>query len=207
MHRPHGPAVSPSPVQAHNMHMEPLNPISPRPDTHQYQVQQANGIGMVPVGKEYQDQIMYGCRLIQDACSRKVTDMQKEVDALRQEINDYRKQAETLRERNNQLEADVSEKKRKSQEQLDMNRSIIEQAAALRAQLARLGKFRDMLGEAFTTFDTDGSGSLDRTEYGRARQQLGLSQDFNAVDADHNNRISAQEFASAAAAKYNKPML
>eukprot|EP00928_Gymnodinium_smaydae_P080062 TRINITY_DN63865_c0_g1_i1.p2 TRINITY_DN63865_c0_g1~~TRINITY_DN63865_c0_g1_i1.p2 ORF type:complete len:208 (-),score=34.31 TRINITY_DN63865_c0_g1_i1:164-709(-) len=146
---------------------------------------------------DFQEQISYGCRLVQEACVRKVSDMEKELDGLRQEVAELRRQGEGLRDRNHQLEADLAEKRRRAQEQLDENRGVAQQARVLREQLRKLGKFRETLGEAFSSLDTDRSGALDQTEYNQARSEYGLRADFRTADRDHNGVISRQEFATA----------
>lgn len=160
-----------------------------------------HSLDSVPLaGSDYIEQISYGCKLVQDACGRKVQDLEKELENLKREAVELRRQSDVLRDRNMQLESELLKERKKAQEQLEENRTVATQATTLRSSLSKLGKFRDTLGDAFQVLDTDMSGSLDRTEYSRARAELGLRSDFAGADANHDGKVSRQEFGSAAGA-------
>merc|ERR1711879_928566 len=93
-----------------------------------------------------------------------------------------RQQGDGLRERNLQLETDLVASKKQAQERFEDNRGVNDQASNLRAQLAKLSKFRNHLGEAcrgeaFTGFEGPSVGNFASADYSRARSDLGLRAD------------------------------
>ncbi|MFF1555908.1 EF-hand domain-containing protein [Streptomyces sp. NPDC058279] len=61
---------------------------------------------------------------------------------------------------------------------------------------------REALGSLFDLADTDGDGTLDRTEFARLREVLGNSADnaaeaFDALDSDGDGRIDRDEYLTA----------
>eukprot|EP00929_Paragymnodinium_shiwhaense_P017105 TRINITY_DN126048_c0_g1_i1.p3 TRINITY_DN126048_c0_g1~~TRINITY_DN126048_c0_g1_i1.p3 ORF type:complete len:137 (+),score=40.89 TRINITY_DN126048_c0_g1_i1:78-488(+) len=108
---------------------------------------------ILPSSSDYQEQISYGCRLVQEACTRKVTDLEKEMEGLRRESAELRRVSDGLRDRNMQLEAELTRERKKATDQMEENRGVAQQARSLRDQLSKLGRFREVLGEALNTFD------------------------------------------------------
>eukprot|EP00429_Kryptoperidinium_foliaceum_P064969 CAMPEP_0176065292 /NCGR_PEP_ID=MMETSP0120_2-20121206/32573_1 /TAXON_ID=160619 /ORGANISM="Kryptoperidinium foliaceum, Strain CCMP 1326" /LENGTH=233 /DNA_ID=CAMNT_0017398879 /DNA_START=37 /DNA_END=737 /DNA_ORIENTATION=+ len=86
---------------------------------------------------------------------RWVQDRETELERLRKEGEELRSQGERLRDRNHQLEAELSECRRKNQAQLEENRNVAQQVMSLRTQLGKLGKLRDRLESAFVGEDAD----------------------------------------------------
>lgn len=76
-----------------------------------------------------------------------------------------------------------------------MRRVLIVAAAAL---IPASAAFADWAGH-FATLDTDGNGSISRTEYEAGVSKLGLdpAPTFTSMDSDVNNRVDADEWAAA----------
>ena len=64
--------------------------------------------------------------------------------------------------------------------------------------MAKLDSFRGLLGDAFQTFDRDGSGGLDRLEYATAQAQLGMNASFAVADVNRDGQISREELVRVA---------
>merc|ERR1712228_164769 len=116
-------------------------------------------------GHNFQEQVAHGCRIIQDACSRKVAGQEKELEKLRQESEELRRQSESLRDRNLALEAELAESRRRNELQIEENRGVLQQAHSLRHRMGKLGSMKAALQTAFAGFDKDGSGGPARNEY------------------------------------------
>eukprot|EP00927_Polykrikos_kofoidii_P052652 TRINITY_DN4654_c0_g1_i6.p1 TRINITY_DN4654_c0_g1~~TRINITY_DN4654_c0_g1_i6.p1 ORF type:complete len:283 (+),score=35.05 TRINITY_DN4654_c0_g1_i6:103-849(+) len=144
-------------------------------------------------GADYQEQISYGCKLVQRACTAKVLELEKELSNLQREVLELRTQAEGLHNRNTHLETELADKRKKSQAQMEDNRAVAQQAISLRQHLQKLGRFKDTLGEAFSQLDRDGSGGLTREEFAAARTDYHIRTDFAAADANHDGVVSRQE--------------
>mmetsp|Transcript_1877 Transcript_1877/g.4283 ORF Transcript_1877/g.4283 Transcript_1877/m.4283 type:complete len:172 (-) Transcript_1877:79-594(-) len=147
---------------------------------------------------DYEAEIGRGCRLVQDSCKRKVSELEAVMEKLRKERDELQRQGEALRNRNTTLETELTESRKRNQAQMEQNTIIAQRAEMLRAHMAKLSGFRSSLSEAFSTLDVDHSGTLDRSEYNRARAGMGLRADFSAADLNHDGVVSRDEFSRAA---------
>mmetsp|Transcript_23505 Transcript_23505/g.42394 ORF Transcript_23505/g.42394 Transcript_23505/m.42394 type:complete len:135 (-) Transcript_23505:103-507(-) len=104
---------------------------------------------------DWQEQISYGCRMVQEASGVKIKEMERELERLRQESEELRRKGEGLRERNVSLEAELKESKKRNQEQLEENRGVASQVFNYRSQMGKLGQFRQSLDQAVSHVDKD----------------------------------------------------
>eukprot|EP00933_Yihiella_yeosuensis_P048326 TRINITY_DN44430_c0_g1_i1.p1 TRINITY_DN44430_c0_g1~~TRINITY_DN44430_c0_g1_i1.p1 ORF type:complete len:136 (-),score=32.46 TRINITY_DN44430_c0_g1_i1:75-482(-) len=102
---------------------------------------------------DYQEQIAYGCRMVQEASAQKVHDLEMELEQLRREMESMRRKGDNLREHNAKLEAELKESKKRNQDQMEENRNVAQQVFTLRAQVGKLGQFRSCLDQACTILD------------------------------------------------------
>eukprot|EP00930_Biecheleria_cincta_P078989 TRINITY_DN66648_c0_g1_i1.p1 TRINITY_DN66648_c0_g1~~TRINITY_DN66648_c0_g1_i1.p1 ORF type:complete len:132 (+),score=33.21 TRINITY_DN66648_c0_g1_i1:44-439(+) len=102
---------------------------------------------------DWQEQMAYGCRMVQEASAQKIRDAERELERLRQESEELRRKAEQLRERNLSLDAELKDSKKRNQEQMEENRGVAAQVFSLRAQMGKLGQFRHSLDQAVSYVD------------------------------------------------------
>eukprot|EP00930_Biecheleria_cincta_P030992 TRINITY_DN21477_c0_g1_i1.p1 TRINITY_DN21477_c0_g1~~TRINITY_DN21477_c0_g1_i1.p1 ORF type:complete len:233 (-),score=41.06 TRINITY_DN21477_c0_g1_i1:371-1000(-) len=126
---------------SHGRQSADMLPVSPEPSD------------AVLCSGDWQDQIAYGCRMVQESSAQKIREMERELERLRQESEELRRKGEQLRERNMSLDSELKESKKRNQEQMEENRGVAQMVFSLRAQMGKLGKFRQSLDQACSFVD------------------------------------------------------